>query len=348
MACQNAGRRRGAPFMSAFRYPRPLICDPSTPGALPLAGGWAFFAQVELLSRSEPARVIAATDLPEKVLDRLTRTRVPQAGLQFDAPKIMGILNVTPDSFSDGGLFQDHAAALTQIRAMAKADILDIGGESTRPSAAEVEIAEEIARTAPVIEAIAAETDTPISIDTRKARVAQAAVDAGAKMINDVSGLDFDAEMAGMMAKAGVPVCLMHAQGTPETMQADPRYENVLLDVFDALEARRDRAVAAGVALKDVMLDPGIGFGKTLAHNLQLVQGLSLFHALGCPLLLGVSRKGFIGKLGDAPNPADRMPGSVALGLVGATQGVQVLRVHDVEETAQAFALWSAVSGDKT
>lgn len=334
--------------MSAFRYPRPLICDPATPNALRLAGGWAFFAQVELLKRDGPAHVVAAMDLPEDVLDRLTRTRAPQAGLQFDAPKIMGILNVTPDSFSDGGQFQDREAALAQTKAMAKADILDIGGESMRPGAAEVEIAEEIARTAPVIETITAETGTPISIDTRKARVAQAALDAGAKMINDVSGLDFDAGMAGMMAKAEVPVCLMHAQGTPETMQADPRYENVLLDVFDALEARRDRAVAAGVAVTDVMLDPGIGFGKTLAHNLQLIQGLSLFHALGCPLLLGVSRKGFIGKIGDAPNPADRVPGSMALGQVGVTKGVQVLRVHDVEETAQALTLWRAVSGGTT
>ena len=334
--------------MNAFRYPRPLICDPATPGALRLAGGWACFAQVELLSRETPARVVEARDLPDDVLDRLTRARAPQAGLHFDAPRIMGILNVTPDSFSDGGQFQDRGAALAQIKAMAKADILDIGGESTRPGAAEVEIAEEIARTAPVIEAITAETDTPISIDTRKAPVARAALEAGASMINDVSGLDFDAGMAGLMAEAGVPACLMHAQGTPETMQADPRYDDVLLDVFDALEARRDRATAAGAAMQDIMLDPGIGFGKRLGHNLRLIEGLSLFHALGCPILLGVSRKGFIGKLGDAPNPADRMPGSVALGLFGVGQGVQVLRVHDVEETAQALALWRAVSGGTT
>ena len=325
--------------MSAFRYPRPLICDPATPGARRLAGGWAWFAQVELLARDEPSRVVEADELPDDVLERLTAARAAIAGLSFDAPKIMGILNVTPDSFSDGGKFVGRDAAVSHARAMARADMIDIGGESTRPGAAEVEIAEEIARTVPVIEALVKETRTPISIDTRKSEVARAAMAAGAALVNDVSGLDFDADMAGLLAKTGVASCLMHAQGTPETMQNDPNYGDVLLDVFDALEARRDRALAAGASEGSILLDPGIGFGKTVSHNLALIHGLSLFHALGCPVLLGVSRKGFIGKLGDAPDASKRAPGSIALALNGVAQGVQVLRIHDVEKTAQALAL---------
>lgn len=327
--------------MTETLYPRPMMCDPATPGALRLAGGWAWFAQVEILSRGGGSEVIAATELPSVVLDALTAPRAEMAGLSFTAPRIMGILNVTPDSFSDGGKFTAPEKALAHAGAMAKADLFDIGGESTRPGAVEVAVAEEIARTAPVIKALG-HHGKPISIDTRKVAVAEAAVKAGACLVNDVSGLQFDPDMAAYLGDSGVPACLMHSQGRPETMQVDPRYEDVLLDVYDALEAIRDRALAAGVAQHNILLDPGIGFGKTLAHNLALMRGLSLFHALGCPLLLGVSRKGFIGTLGDAPNPADRAPGSLALGLQGVAQGIQVLRVHDVDETAQAVALWQA------
>lgn len=330
--------------MTETLYPRAMICDPATPGALRLAGGWASFAQVEILSRTGPSEVIAATELPTVMLDALCAPRVPMAGLNFDAPRIMGILNVTPDSFSDGGKFDAPEAAIAHAATMAGADILDIGGESTRPGAVDVAIDDEIARTAPIIKALAA-MGTAVSIDTRKSVVAQAALNAGAQLVNDVSGMNFDPEMADFLHYSAAPACLMHSQGPPATMQIDPRYDNVLLDVYDALEDIRDRALAAGIAAHNIMLDPGIGFGKTIAHNLALMRGLSLFHALGCPLLLGASRKGFIGKLGDAQNPADRAPGSIALGLQGVSQGVQVLRVHDVEQTAQALALWTAVAG---
>ncbi len=329
-------------------YPRPLICDPATPGAQRLAGGWAWFAQVEVLSRTAPPTILAATDLPDDVVARLTAPRPAIAGLGFDQPRIMGILNVTPDSFSDGGAYLAPDAALARARAMGRADLLDIGGESTRPGATEVPVAEEIARTVPIIAALKDSLPHPISIDTRKAAVAAAARDAGAAMVNDVSGLSFDPAMAGYLGQTASPVCLMHAQGTPETMQQNPRYDDVLLDVFDGLAAARDTALAAGVPADQILLDPGIGFGKTQAHNLALLRGIGLFHALGCPLLLGVSRKGFIGTLGAAPNPADRAPGSIALGLMAVTQGVQVLRVHDVEETAQALALWRALTGGTT
>ncbi len=327
-------------------YYRPLPqTDPARPAdALPLAGGWCWFDRIEVLRRDGPPRVIAATEAPPEVLDRLTAPRAPVAGLTLDRPRIMGILNVTPDSFSDGGDHLAPATAQAHARAMADAGaaILDIGGESTRPGAADVPVPEEIARTAPVIAALAG--GAPISIDTRKAAVAQAALAAGAALVNDVSAFLHDPAMAGVVAAAGVPVCLMHAQGTPQTMQADPRYDDVLLDVYDHLAVRVAAAEAAGIARARILVDPGIGFGKTQAHNLALLARLSLFHALGCPILLGVSRKRFIGTIGQAPEPRARMPGSVAVALAGVAQGAQVIRVHDVAETRQALALWQAVT----
>jgi dihydropteroate synthase len=190
----------------------------------------------------------------------------------------------------------------------------------------------------------AAGIDTPISIDTRKAAVARAALKWGANIVNDVAALTFDPAMAGVVAAADCPVILMHAQGTPQTMQDDPHYDDVLLDVYDWLAARIAAAVAAGIARDRIAIDPGIGFGKTTAHNLALLQRLSLFHALGQPILLGASRKRFIGTIGQADDPQARMPGSVAVALAGIAQGVQMVRVHDVVETRQALRLWFAVS----
>jgi dihydropteroate synthase len=334
-----------------MEYFRPIpMTDPARPaGALTLAGGWCWFDRVEVLQRGGPARLIGAGDLPGDVLQRLTLPAARFAGLSLDRPRLMGILNVTPDSFSDGGRFVTHEAAIAQVHAMAGADMLDIGGESTRPGAAEVDPATEIARTAPIIAAIrAAGEGRAISIDTRKAVVAEAALAAGAGIINDVSALGFDAGMGPLAARVQAPVILMHAQGTPQVMQADPRYDDVLLDVYDALAARIDNAIAVGIARDKIMIDPGIGFGKTQAHNLALLQRLSLFHSLGCPILLGASRKRFIGTIGQADDPARRMPGSVAVALAGIAQGVQMLRVHDVGETRQAMRLWSAVTvGDQ-
>ena len=332
-----------------MEYYRPIaMTDAARPaGALPLAGGWCWFAQVEVLRRDGPARVVAVGDLPGEVRDRLSAPRPDFGGLGLDRPRIMGILNVTPDSFSDGGRFLAPDAALAQAQAMAQgADVLDIGGESTRPGAAEVAMAEEIARTAPVIAALRAGGLTvSVSIDTRKAAVAQAALAAGAGIVNDVAAMGFDPAMASTVAKAGAPVILMHSVKTPATMQDDPRYEDVLLDVFDFLMARIAVAEAAGIPRARIMVDPGIGFGKTAAHNLTLIRGLSLFHDLGVPVLLGASRKRFIGTIGREDVAEARMPGSVAVALAGVAQGAQMLRVHDVAETRQALRLWQAVNG---
>jgi dihydropteroate synthase len=331
------------------RWWRPILSRDlaQLPGAIRLAGGPSWFSHLERLSRDGAARVVPATEAPADVLARLTAPRAALCGLDLRRPRIMAILNVTPDSFSDGGRFASVAAAAAQARAMiaAGADIIDIGGESTRPGAETVPEDIEIARSAPVIAAIRAFSAIPISIDTRKAAVAQAALDAGASMVNDVSALTFDSGMASVVARAGVPLCLMHAQGTPQTMQADPHYDDVLLDVYDHLSARIRHAAQAGIPRDRIVIDPGIGFGKTIAHNIQILQGIALFHSLGCPILLGASRKGFIGVIGNAPDVADRLPGSLAVALHGVRQGVQILRVHDTQATRQAFDLHEAIGG---
>ncbi len=329
-------------------YYRPIaMTDPARPkDALPLAGGWCWFSQVEVIKRSETARIVPLSDVPEQVRDRLSAPRPEFAGLSLDQPRIMGILNVTPDSFSDGGLFLRPDAAVMGARRMAAgADILDIGGESTRPGAVDVDAAEEIQRTAPVIAALRAGGLTlPISIDTRKAAVAKAAFDAGASILNDVTALQYDAAMASFAAGQVAPVILMHSIATPATMQDDPFYDDVLLDVFDALHQRLCEAVAAGIPRRLLAVDPGIGFGKTLAHNLALLARLSLFHDLGVPVLLGASRKRFIGTIGAESDAIKRMPGSLAVALAGVAQGMQMIRVHDVAETRQALSLWQAVT----
>jgi len=332
-------------------YFRPIaMTDTARPeAALTLAGGWCWFDRVEVLSRSAPPRIIAANECPTEVLHRLTTPRPDFAGLTLDRPRLMGILNVTPDSFSDGGRYLSAKAAQEQGRQIAKAaEIVDIGGESTRPGAADVPVAEEIARTVPVIEALrAAGLRGPISIDTRKAMVAAAALRAGATLVNDVSGLGFDPALGPLVAKSAVPLVLMHSQGTPATMQDDPRYGDVLLDVYDALAAGLATAQAQGINRDKIVLDPGIGFGKTAAHNLALIRGVSILHGLGCPILLGASRKRFIGSIGGAEAAEARLPGSLAVALAGFAQGVQITRVHDVAETRQALRLWQAVNTEQ-
>ncbi len=328
-------------------YYRPIaMTDAARPAdALPLAGGWCWFDRVEVLTREGSHGLMAAADVPADLRARLTGPRADLGGLSFGQPTLMGILNVTPDSFSDGGRFIETDAAVAQARALLEtADILDIGGESTRPGAAEVSVAEEIARTAPVIRALrVAGVSAPISIDTRKAEVAEAALDAGASFVNDVAALTYDAGLGPLVASRGVPLCLMHAQGTPATMQVDPQYEDVLLDVYDFLEERIGAAEAAGISRARIITDPGIGFGKNIQHNLNLIRGLSLFHGLGCPILLGASRKRFIGTIGQAPEADRRGPGTLAVTLAGIAQGVQIHRVHDTTETRQALRLWQAI-----
>ena len=326
-------------------YFRPIIARDPALGGKPLAGGWARFAHVEILRRDGSAEVVSAEDLPEGVLTRLTEARAPIAGMGLDRPRLMGIVNATPDSFSDGGQFETTETAVAQgARLIAQgADMVDVGGESTRPGAAFVSAAEELTRVLPVIEALAARGDVPVSVDTRKPEVAREAVAAGAGLFNDVSALSFAAESVTEAASLGVPVCLMHASGDPKTMQDNPQYENVLLDVYDYLEGRVQACEAAGIARSDIVIDPGIGFGKTVAHNLALISGLSLFHGLGCAILLGASRKRFIGTLGGAEDAQDRVAGSIAVGLEALAQGVQILRVHDMAETKQAMRLWQAL-----
>ncbi|MEN9010677.1 MAG: dihydropteroate synthase [Yoonia sp.] len=308
--------------------------------------GWCWFDQVAVHQRGRAPTFVPVKDVPDDVMARLTAPRAAIAGLDMSAPRVMGILNVTPDSFSDGGKFDAPSAAVAHANAMiaAGADILDIGGESTRPGAKTVANNAEIDRTAPVIAAIRAGSDVPISIDTRKADVAQAAVAAGATLINDIAAMTYDPAMGQVMADSGAAVCLMHAQGDPATMQDQPHYDNVLLDVYDFLAARIEAAVRAGIGQERIVVDPGIGFGKTLDHNLALLQGLSLFHGLGCPILLGASRKRFIGEIGKADVAQDRVGGSVSVALHGVASGVQLLRVHDTVETRQAMRLQMAMT----
>ncbi|PIE13673.1 MAG: dihydropteroate synthase [Rhodobacterales bacterium] len=332
-------------------YYRPLVqTGPVRPvDAHPVAGGACWFTHAQTITRTggaeSGAEIVPAADIPQAVMDRITQARQPIAGLALDSPLIMGILNVTPDSFSDGGDHNGPAKALAFGRQMVLdgADIIDVGGESTRPGALEVPQEAEIARTFPVVSALRNTLKTPISIDTRKASVARAIHGAGADIVNDVSGFTFDKALAPYCAEHGLPVCVMHAQGDPETMHVNPRYDNVLLDVYDFLEAQLVMLGELGIPRSRIMLDPGIGFGKTIAHNLALLNGISLFHSLGCAILLGVSRKGFIREIGAAPVPAERAPGSIAVGLAALAQGVQILRVHDVKETRQALNLWQAV-----
>jgi len=252
----------------------------------------------------------------------------------------MGVLNVTPDSFSDGGAFLDPESAITRGRALleAGADIVDIGGESTRPGAEPVAPAEELRRVLPAVRAFA-EAGALVSIDTRHAQVMEAALVAGARIVNDVTALTGDPASPDVVRRSGAAVVLMHMGGDPRTMQTDPRYDDVMLDVLDYLEARIAACEAAGIARERIAVDPGIGFGKTLAHNLVLLARLGAFHALGTAVLVGASRKSFIAEAGGGEPPDARLPGSLAAALWAAGQGVKLLRVHDVAGTRQALAL---------
>jgi dihydropteroate synthase len=261
-------------------------------------------------------------------------------------PLVMGVLNVTPDSFSDGGRFADLAAALLQARAMvaAGADMLDIGGESTRPGAAPVHEAEELRRVLPIVEA-AAPLGVPLSIDTTKPEIARAAVAAGATIWNDISALSAHPDSLDTAAELGCKVVLMHMQGAPATMQHHPRYDDVVAEVGSYLCGRAEAAMAAGVAREKIWLDPGIGFGKRLEHNLALLAHLDELVALGFPVLLGVSRKRTVMAIdATARDPLDRIGGSIAMALHGATKGATALRAHDVRETVQSLKVWTALA----
>ncbi|MEW6386805.1 MAG: dihydropteroate synthase [Thermodesulfobacteriota bacterium] len=274
-------------------------------------------------------------------------TKETSPGASFLAgpgPLIMGIINVTPDSFADGGRFFDQEKALSQARTLAAAgaDILDVGGESTRPFAEAVPLEEELRRVIPVIQGIRAELPLPISIDTYKAEVARAALEAGANLINDISALRFDPRMAPLAAQRQVPVVLMHMQGTPKDMQTKPHYQDLLGEIKAFFRERLDFAVSQGLSPDLLILDPGIGFGKTFQHNLEIINNLDVFLDLGCPLLVGPSRKAFIGQiLGLAPD--DRDIGTLAALAVAVSRGARILRVHNVAYTRQFFTMMESI-----
>jgi dihydropteroate synthase len=256
----------------------------------------------------------------------------------------MGIVNVTPDSFSDGGLFLDADTAIEHGRRLAKegAAILDIGGESTRPGAEPVAEEEELRRVLPVVERLAEDGAARVSIDTTKTGVARAAVAAGATIVNDVSAFRFDPELAALVAETGADCCLMHMLGEPRTMQDDPRYDDVVSDVKAFLEKRLAFAVAEGVDEQRVWLDPGIGFGKTVEHNLELLRRLDELVAIGRPLVVGTSRKTFLGKLAGGRDESERLPGTIATNVLALERGATVFRVHDVAQNADALRVAAA------
>ena len=261
-------------------------------------------------------------------------------------PVLMGILNVTPDSFSDGGKFNDPGAAVDQALRLVEegAGIIDVGGESTRPYSQPVSEAEEIARTAPVVAAIVERTSVPVSIDTSKAAVARECIEAGAEIINDVTGLEADPGMVPLARETGAGVCAMHMQGNPQTMQDQPSYQDAVRDILGYLRSRRDSLQQQGLKREKICLDPGIGFGKTHQHNLELIASAHRFHEIGCPVLVGHSRKGFLTKIIGSPE-ADRAAATAGVAVELARQGVQVIRVHDVNVVQDAIRLFEAVGG---
>ena len=275
----------------------------------------------------------------------LSAPRPPWAGFDLDRPIVMGVLNVTPDSFSDGGEWFDTERAVAHGRALltAGADIIDVGGESTRPGAGEIHPGEEILRVEPVVRALVG-SGAVVSIDTRHKAVMESALDAGARIVNDVSALTHDAESAALIARRGASVVLMHMRGEPRNMQYDPAYDSPLIEVLEFLKLRIEACAAAGIPRDNIAIDPGIGFGKRASHNLELLSGIASFHTLGCGIVLGVSRKSTIARLSKGEPPNARLPGSLAAALSAVQQGVQVLRVHDVAETRQALAVWQAIA----
>jgi len=298
------------------------------------------FAEIVEWAEREGAEIAARLS---RLVHRAGARRAAWGGVPTDPPVIMGVVNTTPDSFSDGGdrLSSDIAIAHALQMVEAGAAIIDVGGESTRPGAAPVPHQEELARVLPVISALAGRGVT-VSVDTRHAPVMQAAVQAGARIINDVTALEGEGALA-VASASGAAVCLMHMQGQPQTMQADPGYDCAPLDIYDYLAGRVAACEAAGISRDRIAVDPGIGFGKTDDHNAQILAALPLYHGLGCAVLLGASRKSFIGRLSRDEPPKQRLGGSLAAHLAGLDAGVGIIRVHDVGQTAQAVAIWRAI-----
>lgn len=361
---EGISRLRITPWGLVSGAPAIALCEAGD--AIALAGGPFAFTHAQLSGPEAPtdgtgdpamsarqlrrwaARALdTGDDVPAALIARVSKPRPDIAGLAVSGagarPRIMGVCNVTPDSFSDGGAHAtpDRAVAFGRALHVAGADIIDVGGESTRPGAESVDPDTELARVLPVISELASH-GIPVSVDTRRAQVMSAAIAAGATMFNDVSGLSDDPDSMSVVAAADMPVILMHMQGQPSDMQFDPQYGVVLDDVYDALAARVDACIAAGVASERIVVDPGFGFGKTVAHNYELLAGLARFHGLGCPVAVGLSRKSFIGTVTGEEDPAKRVSGSVSAVLLAVDRGAQFIRVHDVAETRQALDVWRA------
>ena len=334
--------------MNMTSYFRPIVRtgSPRSKNSIFLAETNYWVSEAEEIKFGKKTKLVSINDVPDWWKKRWLKKRSDILGMEFGFPKLMGILNVTPDSFSDGGNHVELDAALNQAKFMEEngVDIIDIGGESTRPGALTIPISEEIKRIEPIISGISSRSKIPISVDTRKADVASAARKAGASMVNDVSGFTFDPMLLPFCSKYKLPVCVMHMKGSPENMQNNPKYENILIEVFDFLENQIGTLVQAGISRDQIIADVGIGFGKNIGHNLALIKNISLFHGLGVPLLLGVSRKSIISNVAKVKKPSDRVHGSISLAISALGQGVQVFRVHDVAETKQAFDLWVAVN----
>ena len=316
--------------------------------ACPLAGSRIGFTGIEVIEGPRPDRsfcdrVEAARRYPDQFA-RLTAPRAPFAGLTLDRPRIAGVVNVTPDSFSDGGDYADPARAIDRALEQAEegADLIDIGGESTRPGSAPTPPEAELARVLPVIEAVASK-GIPVSVDTRRALVMREAIAAGASVVNDVTALTHDPDALAAVAETEAAVILMHIRGTPETMQDAPEYSLASLEVYRWLEQRVSACVAAGIPRERIAVDPGIGFGKTDIHNIEILNRAAMFHGLGCAVMFGVSRKSFIGRLAGIGNAKDRVPGTLAATAIALSRGVQLHRVHDVSAARQALAIWEAL-----
>jgi len=306
-----------------------------------------WFDKVEINERGNKPVIVSANEVPKHSLKRLTKIRQNKHFPSFSEPKIMGILNVTPDSFSDGGKNLEYSKAFSAAEAMIAegADIIDVGGESTRPGAKAISQEVELMRIELVLKNLKRKYPTcKISVDTRKSVIMDRVIRLGVDLINDVSAMTFDKKSIEILAKKDTPVCLMHGGLNPEKMQENIVFDNVLFDVYDYLKEAINFAIVGGIKKENILIDPGIGFGKTNEQNVVLIQKASLFHGLGVPVLYGVSRKKFIGNIGGAQVPTNRFPGSIAVALELIRQGVQVIRVHDVKETKQAFDLWNIIA----
>ena len=342
-------------------------CSPSTDEFPTIAGGKLKFSLLKIISRTNggiSSEIVSSANFEEYlnkrttseadelrgIMENIVRNRseikLPDGhSLTWEKPILQGILNVTPDSFSDGGVFDDSSFAVTHALEMsnAGAGIIDVGGETTKPGAKPVPIEIEKKRVIPVIKELSQKI-LCISIDSRNADVMDAAVKAGAHIINDVSALEHDPKSIEVVKESGAPVILMHAQGNPDVMQKDPKYECAILDIYDYLKSRIDYCVKNGIDKDKIIVDPGIGFGKTVEHNLEILANISIFHGLGVPILIGVSRKSFIGKITNEEVANKRITGSIAAAQVCFEQGIQIARVHDVDETENAILVYNAIS----